>query len=272
MPAGEKLKTLRNKRRITVREVEQASRRIADAKGDKRFFISNSWLAQLENGVSEPSICKLFSLSVIYHTNFLDLVRFYNVDVDDKEKYETVADPYRTQLISDNNDGDGRSLCSISRPCAQLSTTLIPKLETTNTGQLAGRDDATNSIVYAHLGLLEFTMYPMIRPNAIVKIDSGQTKLQANVWHNEYERPIYFIELREAYTCGWCELQGKQLLIIPHPSSPQSVRQFTYPREAEIVGRVISYNTPCVDVESPSVELQKVKAGRLKHLDNKDEL
>lgn len=258
MPAGQDLKTLRNKRNITVREVEQASRRIADVKGDKRFFISNSWLAQLENGCSEPSICKLFSLSVIYHANFLDLVRLYKVDVDDKEKYETIADPYRTQLISGDNDGDGRSLCSMSSPCAQLPTSLIPKLETTNAGQLAGRDDPTKNIVYAHLGLAEFTMYPMIRPNAIVKIDSSQTKLQANIWHNEYERPIYFIELREAYTCGWCELQGNQLLIIPHHSSPQSVRRFTYPREAEIVGRVIGYTTDCMDRKSEIAKKPKV--------------
>ncbi|HET9479607.1 MAG TPA: hypothetical protein VFO72_09695, partial [Pyrinomonadaceae bacterium] len=62
MAAGQQLKLLRNRRNITVREVEQASRRIADAKKDKRFQISNGWLAQLENGVSEPSICKLFSL------------------------------------------------------------------------------------------------------------------------------------------------------------------------------------------------------------------
>src|SRR5918995_1423464 len=100
VPAGEKLKSLRTRRKITVREVEQASRRIAGVKDDKRFCISNGWLAQLENGVSEPSICKLFSLSVIYRANFLDLVRLYNVDVDEKEKYEPVADPYVTQLIS----------------------------------------------------------------------------------------------------------------------------------------------------------------------------
>ena len=129
MRAGQNLKTLRNKRNITVREVEQASRRIADVKGDKRFFISNGWLAQLENGVSAPSICKLFSLSVIYHANFLELLRLYNVDVDDKEKYEPVADPYLTQLMSGNNNGDGKALSSITTPSAQLSTTLMPELQ-----------------------------------------------------------------------------------------------------------------------------------------------
>jgi transcriptional regulator with XRE-family HTH domain len=198
VPAGRKLKSLRNERNITVREVEQASRRIADVKGDKRFCISNGWLAQIENGVSEPSICKLFSLSIIYHASFLDLVRLYDVDVDEKEKYE----------------------------------------------------DRTAGIIYAHLGSSDFTMYPIIRPGAFLKIDTSQNQLATAAWRNEYERPIFFIELREAYACGWCELQGNQLLIIPHPSSPAGVRRFTYPREAEIVGRVIGYSTCCFDLES----------------------
>ena len=233
MLAAQKLKTIRNRRNITVREVEQASRRIADVKGDKRFCISNGWLAQLENGISEPSICKLFSLSVIYRANFLDLLRLYNVDVEDKEKYESVADPYLTQLISHNGD----TLAASSGASEQLETSLAP-----------GANDCAPHIIYGHLGLADFTMHPMIRPNALLKIDTTQTRLQTNSWHNEYERPIYFIELRQAYACGWCELQGDQLLIIPHHSSPSSVRRFTYPREAEIVGRVIGYSTSCIDL------------------------
>jgi transcriptional regulator with XRE-family HTH domain len=248
VPAGQNLKTLRNKRNITVREVEQASRRIADVKGDKRFFISNGWLAQLEKGVSEPSICKLFSLSVIYHANFLDLVRLYNVDVDGKEKYEPVVDPHLTQLVSDDNNGDGKSLSAISAATAQLSTTL-----------LTGNEHSTPGIICGRIGLADFTMYPMIRPNARVTIDTNQNKLTQVAWHNEYERPIFFIELRRDYVCGWCELQGNQLLVIPHHSSPERVRRFTYPREAEIVGRVISYDTHCIDLESRSAELRKLQ-------------
>src|SRR6185369_16397298 len=223
VPAGQKLKSLRNRRNITVREVEQASSRIADFKGDKRFRISNGWLAQLEKGDSEPSMWKLFSLSVIYRASLPDLLLLYNIDVNEKEKYETVADPFLTQLISQNG----------------LSTTL-------NSGQAV--DDCANHIVYGHLGLAEFTMYPMIRPGALLKVDISQNKVVMNTWRNEYERPVYFIELRGAYACGWCELQGNQLLIIPHPSSPASVRRLTYPREAEIVGRVVGYSTNCVDV------------------------
>ena len=64
--------------------------------------------------------------------------------------------------------------------------------------------------------MTDFTMYPMIRPGALLKIDTNQNKLSTAAWRNEYERPMFFIELRGAYACGWCELQGNQLLIIPH--------------------------------------------------------
>lgn len=263
MPDGHKLKTLRNRRNITVREVEQASRRIAGVKGDKRFCISNGWLAQLENGASEPSICKLFSLSVIYRVNFLDLVRLYNVDVDEKEKYESVAaDPYVTHLISGN--GDHGLLSANSASAAQLSTNLIPISEPKTRSQFAAREDRTPGIIYGHLGFADFTMYPMIKPGALLKIDPRQNKLTSGAWRNEYERPIFFIELREGYACGWCDLHSNQLLIIPHQSSPASVRRFTYPREAEIVGRVIGYSTSCIDVEAQSEDIRKVKTAPAK--------
>lgn len=246
MLGGQKLKSLRNRRNITVREVEQASRRIADVKGDKRFCISNGWLAQLENGDSEPSIWKLFSLSVIYHADLLDLLRLYNIDVDEKEKYEPVAEPHLTRLTHQNSNSLAVSEIG---PCYdRLSTTL-------NTSQQ--NEDCPRHIVYGHLGLGEFTMYPMIRPGALLKIDTSQNKLAVNGRRSEYERPVYFIELRGGYTCGWCELQGNQLLIIPHPSSPASVRRFTYPREAEIVGRVVGYSTNCVDVAQASEAIRR---------------
>ena len=231
------LKSLRNRRNITVREVEQASRRIADVKGDKRFCVSNGWLAQLENGDSEPSIWKLFSLSIIYRADLLDLLRLYNIDVDQKQKYEPVADPCLTQLIHHNGNGLSEISLAHDRSSTGLSVT-----RSTN-------DDCAPNILDGHLGLADFTMYPMIRPGALLKIDTSQNQL-VNTWRNEYERPIYFIELRGGYACGWCELQNNQLLIIPHHSPFASVRRYHYPREAEIVGRVVGYSTNCIDVSA----------------------
>lgn len=243
MAAGQQLKLLRNRRSITVRDVEQASRRIAEAKGDKRFQISNGWLAQLENGASEPSVSKLFSLSVIYHVPFTDLLRLYDVDIDNKEKYESVANPHLTQLLSHDTVADIHLECSTATSLVSASITQHGNLLT------LAPDNGQQNIVYGYLGSTDLTMYPLIRPGSLLQIDNAQHKLQSASWHNEFDRPIYFVELRESYACGWCELQGNQLLIIPHHSSPASVRRFTYPREAEIVGRVIGYYTRCIDLK-----------------------
>src|SRR6185369_6216933 len=146
-----------------------------------------------------------------------------------------------------------------------LETSLMPQLADTDTKQNAWEGNDTPEIVCAHVGLTDFTMYPMIRPGALLKIDTTQNKVTAGAWPNEYERPIYFIELREAYACGWCELQGNQLLIIPHHLSPAGVRRFTYLREAEIVGRVVGYSTYCVDSATEALKIPRRKMMALRN-------
>ena len=142
---------------------------------------------------------------------------------------------------------------------AQLATSLTPELHAMGNGN----GQHATGITYGHVGSADFTMFPMIRPGALLKIDTTQNRLTPIAWRNEYERPIFFIELRDAYACGWCELQGNQLLIIPHHSSPASVRRFTFPREAEIVGRVVGYSTDCIDLET-QMGIQKKKAMQAK--------
>jgi transcriptional regulator with XRE-family HTH domain len=265
VPASQKLKVLRNNRHITVRDVEQASGRIAEAKDDKRFRISNGWLAQLENGMSEPSICKLFSLSAIYGVQFLDLLRLYGVDLMELGKFERIANPQVTRLLTAEtlkaeagvtNSNEGFEIERGSE------TQLLQKTGALVRGTPAGlaADLHRESVTYGYIGLDDFTMYPLIRPGSFVRIDTSQTKVQAGVWRNEFERPIYFVELRDAYVCGWCELQGTQLLIIPHHSSPANIRRFTISKEAEIVGRVIGFDTRCVD----SAETAPQSAGEAK--------
>jgi transcriptional regulator with XRE-family HTH domain len=259
---GQKLKEIRNRRNIKTREVEEASRRIAQAKGDKRFGISDTWLTQIENGASEPSICKLFSLSAISQVNITDLMRLYGVDADEIEKYEAVAHPRQTQLLPAEALGDNQVIrFPVGFRSRQYKTGLAP-----GTTEMLGnapvappQHPETRRISYGYIGLDDFTMYPLIRPGSFVQIDSRQNKPQAIAWRNEYERPIFFIELRDGYACGWCELQGDSLLIIPHHSSPGSTRRFVHPREAEIVGRVIGFDTRCVDEDFGSSELAELR-------------
>ncbi len=269
MPIGQKLKALRNMRHITVREVERASRRIADAKGDKRFCVSNGWLAQLENGRSEPGIHKLFSLSAIYRVEFLELTRLYGVNFNEIKKFEHVASPQVTQILSPEAEPCELRSDPANAPLRlpKVVTNLVPNSKSISSFS-SHRDHTETFISYGYIGLNDLTMFPLIRPGAIVRIDTGQNRVEPATWRNEYERPIFFIELRNAYACGWCELQGSHLLIIPHHLSPNAIRYLAYPKEAEIVGRIIGFDTSCVDRELDYRHLPKeqrvvrVKAAR----------
>lgn len=92
---------------------------------------------------------------------------------------------------------------------------------------------------YGYIGLEDYTLYPLVRPGSFVQIDDRQKRIQKFPWRTEFDRPIYFVELRDGYACSWCELQGSELTLLPHPLSQCSVRQVSYPAEAEIVGRVM---------------------------------
>jgi transcriptional regulator with XRE-family HTH domain len=244
MRAGETLKKLRTNRGLTVRAVERASQLIAAAKADQRFHISIGWLAKIEQGKSEPAICKLFSLSVIYEISFVEIVRIYKVDIDNCGDYSLLARPHATQLLKFEPAN-----CDSTDNFNRQETTLLNadftqrKLSSVSLTQRTG----SSGLAHGYVGLYDYTMYPLIRPGSLVRIDTFQKKLMTARSPNEYERPIYFVELRKAYACAWCEANGKDLLLVPHHLSPASIRRFVLGREAEIVGRVIGYETACID-------------------------
>ena len=90
---------------------------------------------------------------------------------------------------------------------------------------------------YAFIGADDWWMYPLIPPGSFVQIDQSKQKIQRDGWSTDYERPIYFVEHQEGYTCGWCQVDKGWLLLLPHPSSrfaPKVLRQ----ERADIVGQV----------------------------------
>ncbi|MBI4459602.1 MAG: helix-turn-helix transcriptional regulator [Acidobacteria bacterium] len=243
MEVGEKLKEIRNRLGITMREIEEYSQRIAEAEGNDEFFLSSARLFQIENQESTPSIYKLYSLSIIYRIKFTDLLSHYGVELEKIAKYQLATPLEKTHLTNlEVYDRDQ----AISFPVqfdpgfSLEKTNLISRMVQT-WGQvpiaLIQRLDFRRSL-YGYIGLKDYTLYPILRPGSFVQIDNKLTKIQKPPWRTEFERPIYFVELHDGYVCSWCELQGKQLILVPHPLSGSMIRQFAYPNEAEIVGRV----------------------------------
>ena len=92
--------------------------------------------------------------------------------------------------------------------------------------------------MYGFVGLKDCTLYPLIRPPSFVEIDPGVNKPLHGAARSEFDRPIYFVDLRNEYACSWCELIEDKLVLAPHPLSPVRTRIFVFQKEAEIVGQV----------------------------------
>jgi transcriptional regulator with XRE-family HTH domain len=257
--AGERLKEIRSRLGITTRDVTEFSQTIAESEGNEDFHISNPWLTQIENSDSIPSIYKLFSLSVIYRLKFSDLLQLFGVDVRKIPKQQIEMGLQQTHLTPLDIFDRERSVTfpvRFDRGFEVTKTNLLSRMVEV-WGEipisLIEHLDIRNSM-YGFIGLEDLTLHPLLRPGSFVQIDQRIRKIMPREWRTEYERPIYFIELRDGYACSWCELQEGQLLVVPHPLSPCGIRHFRNGTEAEIVGRVTGVAMRLVDLDHPVPE------------------
>jgi len=91
---------------------------------------------------------------------------------------------------------------------------------------------------YAFIGTEDWSMYPLIQPGSLVVIDDTKRKIAVGGWSSEFDRPIYFLEHRKGYLCGWCTVTGDQIVIQPHPASQCAPVIFAYPDEIDVLGQL----------------------------------
>ena len=91
---------------------------------------------------------------------------------------------------------------------------------------------------YAVIGANDDSMGDLLPSKSIVQIDTSQNTVRVFAWRALRERPIYLIWHTDGHTCCWCQADGRELILVPHPMSRQPVRRFKMPREANVVGRV----------------------------------
>jgi transcriptional regulator with XRE-family HTH domain len=239
---GDHLRRLRSQLGITAREVEELSRVIAQEQNNEEFIVSHGRIIQVENNESTPSIYKLCSLSAIYGVSVNELVAMF-VDLDKLSTHKVQRD--QTRLLRLEVEQPGKRLAFPVRfdPAFNVDRTSLLSRMVQVWGDVPValiQHLKLRSMQYGLVGLADYTLYPLLKPGSFVQIDDTQRKVQNPPSPTEHDRPIYFVELRDGYLCGWCEMQKNQLVVIPHPLSPNKVRMFAYPTEAEIVGRVVA--------------------------------
>lgn len=242
--SGAKLKQLREALGLSLREVEARSRTLAKEKQNPDYIVSRGWLNNVENSSLTPSIYKIYTLGVVYQENWLNILAFFGLRPADIGRDQALFGFPNTRLVRDRQEQETPGGLVVPLHSAQ-------DLQLEETNLLARLRDIWGEIpvpllehldlkkfVYGYVGLEDYTMHPLIRPGTFVQIDEKQRRIRPGTWQNEFERPVYFIELRGAYVCSWCEIKDGYLLSIPYSTSPCEIRRFSYPREAEIVGRV----------------------------------
>jgi hypothetical protein len=195
----------------------------------------------------------MFVLMAIYRVHWSSIFTLFGCNLSDFDKDQAMFAPPKTQLAHSASEPEETVTVPLqSRQEFRLDRTNLLSRLVEIWGEVPLRLiqhlDLKNG-VYGFVGMSDRTLFPIIRPGSIVEIDQDQRRIVPSHWQNEHDRPIYFVELRGEFLCSWCELRDGYLSAVPHPLSKCEVRRFAYPREAEIVGRVIGVTMRLVEAD-----------------------
>jgi transcriptional regulator with XRE-family HTH domain len=237
--AGKRLRAARERLGLKIREVERMSRLLAEKKQNQEYYISHAWLSEIERGELTPGIYKIYTLSTIYQYRFDEVLDFFGIQIGDIGR-EQIRQPLpHTHLVGSRDmpvEIPSAAMPGIPLERTDLVSRMFSGLGRIEAGLFPQRPAVAS--VYGYVGTKDFTLFPLIRPGSFVEIDSSQRRIENTRWGSVFERPIYFVELRDDYACSWCEEKEGSLLLIPFPQSGCRVREVRYPAEAGVIGRV----------------------------------
>jgi transcriptional regulator with XRE-family HTH domain len=247
---GERLRSARESLRLTLREVETMSSRLALQHQEARFTVSFIRLFRIESKGLIPTIHTIYSLALAYRKDCREIMNWYGVNIGTLDKdLRANGIPVTHRLESD--------LCArlerrMSKTPVGLNATslLPPKNSAADRFDLleVGRGE---HFIYAYVGTEDYTMYPLIRPGSFLQVAESGSAIAHGSWRSEFEKPIYLVETRnDGLRVGWCSMADSILTIQPHPLSPTIVKSYRHPRDAEIIGQVVAVTMGLVDHDS----------------------
>lgn len=242
MSAGQKLRGLRERLGLTMRDIESASSQIAARHANEEFAIPPSRLSDIETKGVVPSIYRVYTLAVIYRRDPRELLGYYGIDLDRAGADLGASSPPRTHV--------SETLQSAS--VVQVPIRLDPSFDSSRTVNMGRMIEQWGMVplsylaqfehrryTYGYVGSEDYTMYPILPPGSFLQVDETKNRVVEGGWRSEYERPIYFVETRDGHVACWCSMKGEEIVLQPHPLSPVSVRVLKHPNEAEVLGQVV---------------------------------
>ncbi|HVB88060.1 MAG TPA: hypothetical protein VNK23_15470 [Candidatus Dormibacteraeota bacterium] len=241
---GNHLKETRLRLQLGVREIQHISAKIAAREHNRRFYISAARLTQIENDHAVPSQFKIFTLAAIYGISFHEILSLYGVHPDRAHNYRAeVKLPVTRPVTTDLFNLDAKITIPVRLdPSFKWERTQLVNRAVSLWGEIPAAfllECNPRQHMYAYIGLEDETMSPLLRPGALVTVDEDRREVANGRWNTEYDRPIYLIELRDGYLCGWCSITGSNITVVPHPTSGVPIRNFSLTTEAEVIGQVV---------------------------------
>ena len=232
---GGKLRAARVAWKLTLREVEQRSLRLAQQLGNPAYRISASWLDRVERENRGLSAMKLIVLANVYSLS--------------PEQMLALCPP--TGLVSASADEmsvPNATLLAEGGLDAHAKVWLPDTLVTDSPPEVTALLPSEEGLVPSHyrrgiIGRQDRTLEPMIRAGSIVLIDTQKRTIATRrEWNHEFDRPIYFLMTRDGYVSGFCELDRDTdwLTVIPHALSFESNRRWRFKKEIEVIGTVVA--------------------------------
>ncbi len=230
---GELLRIIRLEWGLTLRQVMERSQVVAQIWGSPSHVVSFGHLAKVEKGEHDLTVDKFLSLSEIYSKSPETLLRTYRPHRCTSLLADQVGGPSSTHLVTEGRLGErAMQLLPDTFEEAPARTILLPP----------SRDVDKSRYRRVIVGTSDLTLSPLIRPGAILKIDTHKRAIATyREWSGEFDRPIYLLYTREGYMCAWCELDttGSWLTTVPHICSKTPHLHLRYGQEVEVVGRAV---------------------------------
>lgn len=240
---GQKLRRVRERLRLRYRDIEEASQLIAHLHGNDEFLVGLSRLADIENKGTLPSVYRLYSLCAIYRLEFSAVLRWYGIELGELAGDSARLPLDRTHVI-DFESAEGLQV--------QFPAEFDERIDLRQTAYLSRHIHRWGKLPvmllnaldlrkqrYAFVGTDDWSMYPIVPPGSFIQIDEAKRRVLSDGWLNEYERPIYFLEHRLGYRCGWCSNRDGLLIVQAHSASHLAPEIFRYPGEADVIGQVV---------------------------------
>jgi transcriptional regulator with XRE-family HTH domain len=258
---GLRLRQARESLDLTYRDVERGSYELAQRRGRSEFILHISRLADIENHGVVPSLHKLYTLAVLYHLHPSEIAGWYEAPLEHFFSDAIRFPAPKTHLVSPSGEATNemvRSRAAVDKQHTEFMSGVAERC-----GHFAGAlGQEGGRYRYACIGLSDRRMVPLLRPGSIVLVDVAIRRFEEEEWSTEYDRPMYFVELRDGYRCGWFQQHGSRLVMQPHPLSRCLPEAWRTPEDAEVVGRVVGVVTRLNEPwEFPRAESQATRAG-----------